>query len=66
MDNNQDSHALLMLTMLNFKLIDALLLDSVLSVVINLFFGKVKSRPWSLDLPLRLNSVTYGSSGLLF
>ena len=66
MDNNQDSHALLMLTMLNFKLIDALLLDSVLSVVITLFFGKVKSRPWSLDLPLRLNSVTYGSSGLLF
>jgi hypothetical protein len=41
---NQDSHILLMLTMLDLKLTDALPLDSVLSMGIILSHGKVRSR----------------------
>ena len=41
---NQDSHALLMLTMPDLKLIDSPPLDSVLSMVIILSHGEVRSK----------------------
>ena len=56
---NQDYHALQILTMLDLKSIGTLPLDSVLSMVIILSLGKVRSKQLSLNLPLKLNIVLW-------
>jgi hypothetical protein len=56
---NQDYHAIQMLAMLDLKLIGILPLDSLLSMVIILSLGKVRSKQLSLDLPLKLNIVLW-------